>query len=273
MHKRIRDRWLLNLGLLAAVILLSIALLIDREKQQPVEQTLATILPTDINKIRIVRSGKADIQFEKRADTWLMTAPYTIKADPVQVDNLLSIRLLRINTELDSPSLELSEFGLQTPHSALELNNTRINFGDTQPVDSQRYLLLNDKVMLVNDTMQELLNTSSLSFIDRQLVPVGTAIKAVRVNNQPVDLLSAWADTRAIWISLYAGDKIEGIPVEIQLKNESTTINFHLQKREADAVLIRDEPKIEYHISHSTMQTLGLGPASEPADSNNDPDQ
>ena len=270
MRKGIRNRWLLNLGLLAAIALL-LLLLPSEEKQPTTETTLAGFLPADIQTIRIMRAGKADILFEKPAGVWRMVVPYAVNADPALIRNLLSIRSLRVHLQTDSSTIQLADFALQEPAVSLTLNQTRIDFGTVQPVGNLRYLLLDDKLMLVDDNMQELLNTSSLSYIDRQLIPANASIKSIRIDGQAVDLNAAWAAARANWISLHApdaagkADSAEGTPVEIELKDTGTIMRFIAQKREADGVLIRDEPAIEYHISHDDMAELGLTAAASDA--------
>lgn len=261
-----RNRWLLNLGLLISVIALSAILLVS-ERAEPGKDTLAAFLPDPVNHIKIMRKGRTPIELRKQGAYWKMISPYSIHADNFQIQTLLAFARLEINVLLDTVAINSGKFGLQSPDTTIQFNQIKIMLGDTQPVGRQRYIQIGDKVMLVDDRISTPLNIGSLSMIDRHLIPRGNNIKNIKIGAQsPItpdkdgdsqQILNQWQTIKANWISLNSNDNAQGIAIQINLQ-QGETLDYIAQLRDTDLVLIRKNPDLEYHLQPTAIELLGL---------------
>lgn len=264
MKKRFRDRWLVNLALLIAIGgLLTLSLLKEEPAPAPVK-TLNDFLPESITELRIQRPGKNEIHFNLSADYWNMLAPYKMRADAYLIRQILSLSALEVSAIIDS-EINLHKFGLQQPAVSIQFNEQRIDFGDSQPINRQRYIKLNNKIMLIPDKYMEHLKASSISYIDRHLIPAGAQITSLRIANDSIDikppseLTTLWLSTKAHWISLAPpAQNKKGIDVLVDLADNGEAIHFIAEKRQADFVLTNTHSNLEYHLPMAAIESLGL---------------
>lgn len=267
MQRRFRVRWLVNLALLIIVgLLIGIALLDKSDTVAPVKR-LADYLPKDINEIRVLRTGKNDIHFKLIDGYWNMLAPYQTRAESSLIDQILSLSTLDISTVIDDENIDPATFGLQPPTMTIQLNQHRLNLGDSQAINNRRYIELNDKIMLIPDQNITQLKVGSVSYIDRHLIPQGTQLKNLHIAGNQVDLVKAdniasmWLDTKAGWISLAPAVQ-PGIDITLELDNNQT-IHYIAEKRESDFVLINSQQMLEYHLRPGVASSLGLQPPEQ----------
>lgn len=269
MKKRFRDRWLVNFGLLIGVSVLIIILFLGKEAPEPPPETLSTYLPSDISQIEIIRTGREKITFKKEATNWRMLNPYIALADQTRINMLLSMKNLAVSAEFDSKDILLDNFGLKQPTTIIQFNNTRLAFGDSQPVNKQRYIQLGTKVMLIADNLDTQLNTNSISFIDRHLVADGKNIEHIEIAGQSVgdnaspentsgQVFIQWQTIKANWISMGTENNTRGINVKITLAGQEQPLVYRAQKRDVDLVLISADSNLEYHLPKRAIETLGL---------------
>jgi len=264
MQKRFRVRWLVNLALLVIVgLLIGIALL---DRPGPIEATkrLADFLPDAINEIRIQRPGKNDIHFKLVGSYWNMLAPYQTRAEDSLIKQILSVSTLEVSASIDNRDIDRSNFGLQSPVVTIQLNQHHLNFGDSQAINSRRYIELDSKIMLVPDRHVSQFKAGSVSYIDRHLIPQGTQVTDLRINEKQVELDkpdtigSNWLETKASWISLAPATQArQGTDIYLQLDN-TQTIHYVAENRESDFILLNPQQMLEYHLPFSAAQSLGL---------------
>ena len=264
MQKRFRIRWLVNLVLLIIVgLLISITLL---DKPTPIEpaKQLGHFLPEDITEIRILRPGKNDIHFKLIDGYWTMLSPYQSRAETSLINLILSLSTLEISTLIDNTDIDRANFGLQHPVVTIQLNQQRLNFGDGQAINKRRYVETNNKVMLVPDQHLSQLKAGSISYIDRHLIPQGTKLNGLRIDNKQIDLetpdnvISRWLDAKASWISLAPSTQTQqGIDVYLELDNDQV-IHYIAESRESDFVLLSTQQMLEYHLPFVVAESLGL---------------
>lgn len=267
MNKRQRTRWLLNLALLIIIIGLAAILILDKE--EPVSQPrLSDYLPQHPVQLGIERPAKDRIRFSKATGQWQMLTPYQHAADNNVVERLLSIQNLEIAASFAAQDKVLAEFGLSPSIATVYIDNIAIHFGDTQPVNKKRYILLNHQIMLVDDQHMSQLNTGSVSYLDRHLIPAGKKITSLSIGDSPValdaDQREQWQRLKANWLSLAnppqnPADKqapAEHTTPLIVTLDDGTQLNYSAIKRDIDFVLTRHP--FEYHLAHTAIQTLGL---------------
>jgi hypothetical protein len=273
MKKRAQQRWFLNLGLLVIIIALLFIAYVGQSPEEEKPKRVSDYLPTGINQIAISRPGKKTISFQQKDHKWQMQEPYTMRADENMVGRLLAISNLQISNILNSDKIQAENIGLAQPFATITFNDTAIAFGDPQPVGQQRYIRLGQQIMLVDDQHVNELNTGSIAYIDRQLIPLGDKISRLVINEQELDISKAtgvadqWSSIKASWMSHAAEMPSTGLNVDITLQ-DSSTIHYLVQRRENDVVLINKDYPFEYHLPVHALGTLAITfPADETDDS------
>ncbi len=147
-----RSKYLINLMLAAGVLVLALVALIEPGIEQQADNPLLRIDHNSITRIEIKRDHHRDIVLEQIKNRWLMTKPLQIAADPKIVKQLLKIPTSTSRAEYPVEPGELAKFGLEKPSIELTLNDQTLSFGDTDPVNSRRYVAVDRKLKLVTDT-------------------------------------------------------------------------------------------------------------------------
>jgi len=134
--------------------------------------TLSQVSTKSIDNIIISQSKRDDIILAKQGEVWQLTHPIQTHANPTRINLLLSLlssHTYRQQTVSEQQNLE--QFGFNNNSTRLQLADQLFVFGGVEPISQQRYLLHNDIIYLIEDTISPLLNTSASSFIDNRLLP------------------------------------------------------------------------------------------------------
>ena len=146
--------------------------------QQPTTPTLSESSAKSIDNIVISQSKRDDIVLAKHAEQWQLTQPIQVPANPTRINLLLS--LLNMHSRRQQPVLDqkdLVQFGFDDNSTCLQLGEQLFTFGNVEPISQQRYILHNNVIYLIEDTISPLLNTRASSFIDNRLLPNSTINK------------------------------------------------------------------------------------------------
>ncbi len=264
-----QSRLLINIVLFLIVAGLAI-FLIRQDDSAPteVDVTLTTFESGSINEISIIRRDLDDIVFIKEGDQWSMQSPFVLPANPVRINTILKILQAYSYAQLDVKNVELKHFILDDPVVSLKFNETQIDFGDTSPLGKQRYVLLNETVHLINDSLYQQLLTSPTFFVSPKLLPGNSSITAltlpdyqlrqvegiwmveppVAINaDKIIQLVNAWRDAGAITLRAFSDNASEEkIIVELM---SGETIEFVTASTPPRLILARPEFNLQYHIS------------------------
>lgn len=141
----------LNLVLLGLIVVLGATALLLPEPGRDRPLPAVDIDPARLARIeiRFPRGGET-LRLERDADGWRLVAPRERRANAARVARLL--QSLREPTRSCYPAAEHApaEFGLETPHAVLTLDDTRIALGD-RAADGRRYLRSGGQLCLVED--------------------------------------------------------------------------------------------------------------------------
>lgn len=140
------------LGLLAAG--LSVVVLWPAGTSDTVE--LTTLEPDQISQIRIERADRLTLALERSALGWQITYPTGRPAVGPRVEQLLAVARAPVAQRFAAGE-RLAEYGLDRPAAVLQLDELRLAFGDRDPVQRSRYVLLDDEVRVVDDVYYNLL--------------------------------------------------------------------------------------------------------------------
>lgn len=149
------NRWTrinLILGVVTAVLL---ALhLWPRQVMAPTR--LTSLDAGTISTIRIEHGERLQIALQRSADGWELTHPGQARARSHRVEQLLAIARATVERTLPSRN-DLAQYGLAEPTVVLVLDEVRVAFGDRDPAQRSRYVLLDNRVLVIDDVYFNLL--------------------------------------------------------------------------------------------------------------------
>jgi hypothetical protein len=147
----------LNLALVGLVGLLALAAFLWSTPGLDTGTPVTRLDPAAVSEVRIERPGVAVQAFERLPDGWRMTAPQSAAADAERLDRLVQIAAAPSHRRLPAEAVDAAELGLAPPAITLILDHTRLELGDTEPVNRRRYLRVGRQVHLIDDRFAHLL--------------------------------------------------------------------------------------------------------------------
>ncbi|MDM8568712.1 DUF4340 domain-containing protein [Thiotrichales bacterium HSG1] len=272
-------RWLMNIILLIIVVILGALVFytIDRNKQVELPKL------TDLNQaqtIHIERLDKEPITLLKKTnDLWQITTPFDLPANKFQVENLLQILSLRDYKKITSSNL--AEFKLDSPLATIKFDQLTVEFGDSSPINHQRYIKVDDNIYLLRDSWYYYLTGDALAFASFSLLGDKPKITELEMPNyhlklqdtkwalksgQPsaeidtsIDALGAlidnWQHASAYDVKPY--DKtISKEQIKVTLLGQPQPLNFFILSKSPDLILARPEKNVQYKLSKTQLEKL-----------------
>lgn len=226
-----RNRWLLNLALLAFIV--ALALLVKYQPGKRVEEKdrsgppLTAIAADDIQRIRLERPQQEPIVLVRDGAEWRLDAPVKARADRFRVDGLL--QLAGVRTEGKLPASDLQKFGLDRPLARVWLNDAEIRFGSMHALQELQYVWFNGEVALVPAGNARALGTRledffSTALLEKDRKPLAFALPDFKVALEG----GTWKRTPAI--ADLSGDRINGFVEEWRY---ARALNVTRHKRQA----------------------------------------
>lgn len=261
-----------------------LALFISRSLNHKTAETdisLTDLDPATINTIQILRSTAEDILFEKENGKWWMREPYNMPANEFRINTILGLPRAHSYSRFGKDAVDLERFLLQEPAVSIQFDNTRIDFGDTSPIGELRYVLANDTVHLVNDSLFQQLQTPATFFLSTRILPDSAEIRSIRFpddvvvmhdvkwkvepardvdENTIIKLVHAWHDAEAVSIRSYEDSAASGT-IQIVLE-DGNIIEFIIVTPPPQLTLARQDIGLQYHISGFDAEQLFLNPAT-----------
>lgn len=288
------NRSLVNLLLFA--FLMSTAGWFFYKNNQTVEITRLTPLNIDeINQILIPKENGNDILFKKTKKNnnditqWRMVKPYQISAHQFRVNTLLSLTQTPVDKSYETSELNLADYSLDTPRARILFNSTEILFGKSNPLNNKRYIMANNKVVLLLDQTYPLVSAQAASFVDLSLIDDSSNITEIKFSDLSVSknknnlwqsnpanklnadqiqqLLEQWKTVQAFSVHRYLQRKQLG-NINIYIDDES--VSFIISDDDPWLIIARPDLNIEYHLDISFKDKL-LGHFKSP-DLNQAPD-
>lgn len=262
-------RLVINLLLFLCVIGLTIFL--SRGGNEEViesEITLTDIQPDSIHVIHIERRDMDDIIFQKQGNNWMMQSPFDLPANSSRIRVMLNLLQAHSYDHFSAPDNDLTPYMLAVPTVSIVLNDTRVAFGDTNPLEEKlRYVLVKDTVHIINDSMFHQLQASPTFFLDAKLIPPDTTIKTIYLPELKIDntedgktsgahhqILHSWKQVESVSVRKY--EEIEAIDtIKIELET-GELIEFIIVSNRPNLILARPERGIQYHISNTVSDNL-----------------
>ena len=279
----LRSRLFINLVLFVIVFGLALFLFTtEKEEDTTPDVKLTDLNPAAVDTIRIVREQSGEIVFRKENGKWLMQSPYRLPANEFRINTMLKLPGAHSYTWFSKDEVELSRFALDSPQVSIEFDDTRIDFGDTSPLAEQRYVLTNDTVHLINDSLYQQLQAPATFFLDTRLLPEEAEIEAITLPVHTVRqqdgtwhiepeadisaddimrLVEAWKNLNAISVRNYENIKADGT-ITVELKGQAP-LQFVIAAPLPQLILARPDLGIQYHISGYDAERLFPQPITD----------
>lgn len=218
-----------------------------------------------------------EIKLVKQGGHWQLTAPVAARADRFEVLNFGNLASAEVKETLSPEGLDLKQLGLDPPERVLTLNDQRIEFGATDPIESRRYVKLGDKVMLIDDPVSAAFDRDYQDLIAKELFAadeelVGIALPGLSLSKgedgnwkaEPASaeatpaalakLAEGWKAASAMWNEA-GGEAPQGEHLRFTLKNGEQR-EFVVAGTEPQFSLYSPTAKIRYQLSKALADEL-----------------
>lgn len=176
-----KSSYLINLALIILMIGLYWFNNQNDDQNRP-NSRLTTIKSNAVEHIVISQAKRSDIIVDKVNGLWQLSAPLSAQANAMRINLLLSLLSMNITRQQAvTQDQNLEQFGLGASSTRLSLGQAHFSFGKVEPISKHRYVLHNDVIYLLEDTISPLLNTNASSFIDNHLIAKGQRITQLTI--------------------------------------------------------------------------------------------
>jgi len=149
---------------LLLAVLAAMLLALELWSPPPPEQRVLTDLALgNFAELRVERADRLEIALRRDDSGWRLVYPHEAAALSGRVEQLLAIA--RAPVQGSYPARDgLGQYGLDDPQAVLQLGATRLAFGDRDPSQQLRYVLVGDEVRVIDDVYFNLLTLPARHF-------------------------------------------------------------------------------------------------------------
>lgn len=280
-----RQRWLLNLGLLLLIIGLGVIIWQLPPAQTKTQETLklTTLDPLQVQHLRVERVEQEPIEIKKTQGVWQILSPLQLPAHDFRIQAILQLLSTRNYRKLDASQVKLSELKLAPAPISVQFDDLVMEFGDQSPMNEHlRYLKIKSDIYLLSDSVHHFLNGDAVLLAN--LSPLGNSAKLneLQLPNlhlqlkegrwsslKPVDntlnggadalntLVETWEHLQALSVKRYHPNP--NLPpqgeINLGLQNQ-TALNFKIISQTPEFILARPDKGVEYHFSQHQLSKL-----------------
>ncbi|MBI3772370.1 MAG: DUF4340 domain-containing protein [Gammaproteobacteria bacterium] len=269
----------LNLVLLAVILGLAAIVYFEPGIKQPVVQSLTKIDTSAVKELQISVPDQAPITLQRDGQRWRLTAPKQILANPVRVQRILGLLAVSSEQQYASSNLDLNKYGLATPKVRLRVAGQELAFGDQDPLNSRRYVLIGQTLHLIDQSDIAVLTSGWPSLVDLRLIPDGQELAAIEITGlgklergkdgwkyrgsgktkTPAqtridELIQSWREAQAMEVAI---NETEATGEQAVLKFvDGSELKFDVNRFADQVVFGRADLEIEYHLSSDQAQQL-----------------
>ncbi len=262
-------------NLLLLILIVALALVAQFRPGKPKDVPPVWLLDIDTSSIDRIELLRPDaILLERKAGTWLLTAPIEAPANPLRIEQLLDITKSKSEVQYSMKDLKRAPFGLDKPLAILKLNDHVMMFGGTDPLSFRRYVEIGETLHLVSDGFSHHLTAQATDYVQKKLVADEVRIKSLTLPGLKIEqtaegsllvspprsgldakeLLSAWQSARAIEVQ--RGDpKMLGETIRLELSSGVTT-EFVVVQKSPELVLLRRDLGLTFLMTPETSKDL-----------------
>lgn len=284
-------RALLNLGMLVAVAVLAALLYFDPGHTPPPPKPAPLALGNDaVTHLEIAPRNQPAVVLDRTEAGWRMHKPYAVAANPTMVHNVLDALRSPAQAVYPAGKVDPQQSRLATPSLVVTINDRRLVFGGSEPVNHWQYLKSGEQVLMINALSFYKLRHTAEDFVSRRLLPDAARIQQITIPSHIVQksargwtltpddpaisadaiqgLVDAWKQSQAINVDRSDpadAPKVSG-QVEIQLAS-GKTLDFEVIRSARWLKLVRPDLGLSYELLPAQgKKLLQLLPAAKPAD-------
>ncbi len=267
-------------------------------KPEAASQThaLSQLTAKDVKRIRVERAAAPQaataapqsavvIELERHHEGWRMTAPFSARAEPFQVERLLSILDARSSARF--PATDLGRYGLAEPPVKVTLGDESFGYGAVNTATREQYVLTREAVYAIPLAQRNAVPRDADALIARSLFAEHESPVAFELPGFTATLQdgtwnftppgSASADERNAWVGAWRqatavrATRHEGGAPNTNIKvklADGRTLALGILQREPELVLLRVAEGIQYHFFADTAKRL-LAPPQAKSDAAN----
>ncbi len=248
----------------------------DRQGTGDQKVLLSNIEATSINHITVQRLDNEHIVFQKQGDRWFMISPFKASANIARINSILHLLRSRSFVQIDAKDISLTPYQLDQAAITLHLDKHEFVFGATDPLDDRRYLMFNNTIHLLNDSLFHQLHQAPMFFVSTRLVPDEEIISSIKftghivtkvnhswslspvndaVNVEQLDtLVDAWQTGEARQVRQYSAvDATEKVVVKFR---SGRSAQFDIVTKSPNLVLGRPDLALQYHLGKGFVEAL-----------------
>ena len=111
-----------------------------------------------VDEVTIILPGQTPIRLESGQPDWHIVAPLEVKADSRYLQQLFTLLSEPVLAEYAAADQDLAAFDLTDKAIRVRFNQVEYALGSLNPVNHRRYVLFNQRILLVNEAVYELLS-------------------------------------------------------------------------------------------------------------------
>ena len=269
------SRLLLNIGLIIVVALLILLVVFEPGlNKNSVSSNLLAIDETQIATIRIIHNDET-ILLEKQNGKWMTTKPVKAEGNEFKINSLLNLAKTQSQAHYSTNEIDLAPIRLDKPRSRVFFNDIEIAFGDIQPINHQRYVMVGNFVHLINDYYYHHTISSAGNYVSFSLLPPESKIKKIIFPDNSIieykednwttnldistdnitNLINEWRHAEALEVKLYNESKPDK-QVTISISGITKPVIFFILKNGDDTWLINQSLTLKYLLTQDVAQKL-----------------
>ena len=280
-----RNRWLLNLGLVVLVgVLVVLAVSKRRVDKEPPAPPLTMLVPEKIERIQIERPDNERLVLQRQGENWLLIAPLQARANPFRVESLLRLATAPSELRLRADPDALSKYGLDQPKASVWFGQAEIQAGRQHPFKNARYVRYGETIHLIPIQYFTPGTYSYVNFINPRLFArdrAAVAFELPQLSLRRIDgtwvaqperenltterineFVDRWRQAQALYVERYTGKPVQArIRITFQAdsgnaKAGENVLELGILSYKPELVLYRQDEGLDYHFTEDTGKKL-----------------
>lgn len=274
---------LINLIFLAVAISLGAVVWFDPfAPTAPEPIPLTTKNPSEVDQIHLSRLGHVEFALQRRSQPvggkklWYLQQPVAMPASEIKVAQLLGLLTTNSLHQYQIKSDNLPKLGLQPPQWEIQLGDTVVKFGKTEPIDQKRFVLVNNTVHLINDQYSQYRFGSPLMLANLDILPVDKSVKELHLpdniikkvdgrwqsssagdtntQNNYKELIDRWRYAQALRVAMAdnvdkAGLFSDATNVTVYLENAQQPVHFSVRDNDQNVIVTNEDWGVTYYLA------------------------
>ncbi len=242
--------------------------------EAPPPLRLSAINPALVQQIRLAAGSEEPLLLQRRGEHWWLTQPVEIPANPTEVQTILAVTHSASLQQYPRAELDLAKLGLDPAYFSLELDEARLDFGATETLNNQRYVLAGQTVHLINEISPSSFDGNYADLVSRKLLAGLGELESISLPGRTIQrnqagwtsvpaspsadslqrLVDAWRNSAALWTVLAQNDEVGGD--EIRLTGSAGAARYRVLKTKPQFELLRPDLKLIYVLPQSALGEL-----------------